>query len=177
MTINWDSIRYIFQLPLKWYKDINDRVFNSYGTNFVVVKEGYYGGTEIGIDSDAFAQDVNAAVDLSGYVKTVNSTSPDENGNVELSGFVETVNGMSPDANGNVELSGFVETVNGMSPDANGNVELSGVTDNSLKVVTGVTWNGTQIAVTSQTWKIQDGRLTATTSNADTYIDTVPFSL
>ena len=157
MTINWDSIRYIFQLPLKWYKDINDRVFNSYGTNFVVVKEGYYGGTEIGIDSDAFAQDVNAAVDLSGYVKTVNSTSPDENGNVEL--------------------SGFVETVNGMSPDANGNVELSGVTDNSLKVVTGVTWNGTQIAVTSQTWKIQDGRLTATTSNADTYIDTVPFSL
>ena len=56
MNINWDSIKYIFQIPLKWYEDIHKRVFNSYGSDFIVVKEGYYGGTEIGIDSDGFAE-------------------------------------------------------------------------------------------------------------------------
>ncbi len=64
----WDNIKYIFQIPLAWFKKIHDRVFNAYGTNFIVLKEGYYGGTEVGIDEGAFADAVNNATDLSGYV-------------------------------------------------------------------------------------------------------------
>lgn len=109
--MNWDSIRYIFQIPLSWYQKIHKRVFNAYGTNFLTVREGYYGGTEVGIDSDGFAAEVNRAVDLSGYVKSVDGQTPDENGNVELSGVVKTIDGEEPDENGNIELSDYYVTL------------------------------------------------------------------
>jgi len=48
--MDWEKIQYIFQIPISWYKKIHDRVFNAYGTNFIKVKEGYYGGMEIGLD-------------------------------------------------------------------------------------------------------------------------------
>lgn len=38
--MNWDTIRYIFQIPLGWYKSIHDKVFNAYGTNFIKVRDG-----------------------------------------------------------------------------------------------------------------------------------------
>ena len=66
--MDFDSIKYIFQIPLEWYRKIHNRVFNAYGTNFLTVKEGAYGGTEFAIDSDGFAEEVKRVVDLSGYV-------------------------------------------------------------------------------------------------------------
>ena len=68
MNISWDNIKYIFQVPIQWYKNISNRVFNAYGTNFINVREGYYGGAEIAVDEDAFSDAVNRAVELSGYV-------------------------------------------------------------------------------------------------------------
>lgn len=109
--MNWDSIKYIFQIPLSWYQKIHKRVFNAYGTNFLTVREGYYGGTEVGIDSDGFAAEVNRAVDLSGYVKYVDGQEPDETGNVQLSGYVKTIDGEEPDADGNIELSDYYVTL------------------------------------------------------------------
>lgn len=79
--MNWDSIKYIFQIPVEWYRKIHNRVFNAYGTNFLTVREGFYGGTEIGIDSDGFAAEVQR---VSGTVKSVDDVEPDEDGNVEL---------------------------------------------------------------------------------------------
>ena len=45
------------------------------------MREGFYGGTEIGIDSDGFAAEVQR---VSGTVKSVDDVEPDEDGNVEL---------------------------------------------------------------------------------------------
>lgn len=72
MELNWDNIKYLFQIPINWFKSISDRVFKAYGSNFIKVKEGYYGGTEIGIDQAAFNEAVKNVTDLSGYV-TVNT--------------------------------------------------------------------------------------------------------
>ena len=83
--MDWGNIKYIFQVPLSWYRKIHDRVFNAYGTNFIVVKEGdWYGGTEIGIDEDVFADAVNQVTDLSGLAKSVDNVTPDANGNIQL---------------------------------------------------------------------------------------------
>ena len=123
--MNWDGIRYIFQIPLKWFEAIHKRVFNAYGTNFLTVRKGYYGGTEIGIDTQGFSD----AVALLGYgkVKTVDGNEPDENGNVELSDVVKSVNGELPDANGDVDLGDIVNSVNGELPDENGDVDLGDI--------------------------------------------------
>jgi hypothetical protein len=79
--MNWDSIKYIFQIPISWYKKIHDRVFKAYGTNFLYVKDGYYGGMEVGIDSAGFAAEVSR---VAGTVKSVDDVTPDNDGNVEL---------------------------------------------------------------------------------------------
>lgn len=82
--MDFNAIKYIFQIPIEWYKKIHNRVFNAYGSNFLTVREGYYGGTEIGIDSDGFADEVKRVVDLSSIVKSVDNIDPDEDGNVQL---------------------------------------------------------------------------------------------
>lgn len=51
MTIDWDSIKYVFQIPAKWYKEIQERVFHAYGEDFIRVRQdGEAGGLAIGID-------------------------------------------------------------------------------------------------------------------------------
>jgi len=89
--MDFGAIRYIFQIPLNWYRKIHDMVFHAYGTNFLTVREGYYGGMEIGVDSDGFAAEVRRAVDLSGYVQTIDGEGPDISGNVDLSGTYVTL--------------------------------------------------------------------------------------
>ena len=124
MKISWDDIKYIFQIPLEWYKTIHDRVFNAYGSNFIRVSDGYYDGLEIGIDFDEFSDSVNSCI--SGYVRTVDNISADEDGNVELSGYVKSVDHISADSSGNINLSSYVKSVNNISADSRGNVNLSG---------------------------------------------------
>ena len=58
----WDSIRYIFQIPLQWFKDIHAKVFGAYGAGFIRVRDGYYGGMEIGIDENTFQSQVASAI-------------------------------------------------------------------------------------------------------------------
>lgn len=45
-----------------------------------------------------------------------------------------------------------------------------------MNVVTGVSWNGTQIVVSSQSWNVQNGIIKSATNNANSYIDTVAYS-
>lgn len=52
--VNWGTIKYIFEIPKYWFQTISNRVFNAYGSNFITVLEGYYGGLEIGIDEEQF---------------------------------------------------------------------------------------------------------------------------
>ena len=55
MTFNWDNIRYLFQIPVDWFKTIHDRVFKAFGSNFIVVKEDSdSGGMHIDVDEDSF---------------------------------------------------------------------------------------------------------------------------
>ena len=96
--MNWDSIKYIFQIPLSWYRKIHNMVFHAYGTNFLMVREGYYGGMEIGIDNQGFSD----AVGQLGYgkVKTVDGIEPDDNGNVSFS--LTGGKWLKSDANGHI---------------------------------------------------------------------------
>ena len=129
MNISWDNIKYLFQIPLEWFRKISNRVFNAYGSNFINVTEGYYGGLEIGIDIPEFADTVNSC--LSGYVKSVDSITPDANGNVELTGLVKSVNQETPNLSGDVEIDVGVKTINSNPPDANGNINIAVSADTS----------------------------------------------
>lgn len=141
MEINWDSIKYIFQVPKDWYSYIHRKIHNAYGTLFIRVLDGEYGGMKIDIDRDLFNEAVEDAVDLDGYVKSVNNIEPDENGNVDLDeNFLEasdiTTPGIvvgtdykdkytvcSPNHKHKVkDVEGAVKTVNGNPPDEDGNV-------------------------------------------------------
>ena len=104
MEINWDAIKYIFQIPKDWYRYIHRKIHNAYGTLFIRVMDGEYGGMKIDIDKQAFKDAVEEAVDLNGYVKSVDDINPDENGNVKLDGYVKSVSDIKPDENGNVNL-------------------------------------------------------------------------
>ena len=132
MTINWENIRYLFQIPFGWFKAISDKVFNAYGTNFIIVKDGDDGGMQIDVDEDMFGQMVSANVDLSGVVRAISVDypneyyTPDANGVLSIGtlGNVRSVNSTAPDSTGNVKLSGLVQSVNGITPDATGNVVM-----------------------------------------------------
>jgi len=88
-----------------------------FGTNFLIVREDESGGTELGIDEQAFEQMVHQYAHQ-GDVQTVNNKPPDANGNVDLGKIVNSVNNRQPDANGNVVVPiGSVDTVNGIGPD------------------------------------------------------------
>ena len=104
MEINWDAIKYIFQIPKDWYRYIHRKIHNAYGTLFIRVMDGEYGGMKIDIDKQAFKDAVEEAVDLNGYVKSVDDINPDENGNVKLDGYVKSVSDIKPDEKGNVDL-------------------------------------------------------------------------
>ena len=115
MSISWDNIKYIFQIPIEWYRKISNRVFNAYGTNFLTINEGLYGGMELGIDENAFTNMIEDSIESilsSGIVKSVDGVTPDENGDVELSA-VKSVNNIFPDATGNVDISS-VTSVDGI---------------------------------------------------------------
>lgn len=130
MIVNWDSIKYIVQIPLKWYKDISNKVYHAYGSDFIDVKQdGNSGGLQIGIDDGLFESKVKSILPEpeTGTVKSVDEIEPDENGNVEL-GAIRSINGeIYPDENGDVELDldGAVKSVDNVLPDDNGNVTLN----------------------------------------------------
>lgn len=104
MEINWDAIKYIFQIPREWYRYIHRKIHNAYGTLFIRVMDGEYGGMKIDIDKTLFKEAVEDVAGLNEYVKSVDDITPDENGNVKLEGYVKTVSDIKPDENGNVNL-------------------------------------------------------------------------
>lgn len=143
MEMNWDYIKYIFQIPRDWFRYIHRKIHNAYGTLFIRVLDGEYGGMKIDIDKQVFKETVEDAIDLDSYVKTVNDIGPDENGNVDLdANFLEASDITTPgivvgtDYQGEQtvcspnhkhkakDVEGAVKTVNGTPPDENGNVEV-----------------------------------------------------
>lgn len=129
--MTWDNIKYLFQIPLSWFKSIHDRVFGAYGTNFIVVKADENGATQIDVDEDSFTQAVRSIA--TGSVTSVDDVPPDQNGNVPL-GAVKSVNEETPDSNGNVEIDVGIKTVNNTQPDQNGNVNVTVDTSDCLKI-------------------------------------------
>ena len=144
MEINWDSIKYIFQIPRDWFRYIHRKIHNAYGVLFIRVMDGEYGGMKIDIDKQVFKETVEDAINLDEYVKSVNDVKPDEKGNVDLSqNFLEasdiTTPGMlvgtdykgeqtvcSPNHKHNIkDVDGSIKTINGKSPDENGKITFS----------------------------------------------------
>lgn len=125
----------------------------------------------------------DGAVTIS-VVETVNSTSPDANGNVDV-GTVKEVDGHSPNAQGAVSFgltaskwvktdsSGHLTTTNDTPVSIPSN--KTGKTTN-ITLVTGVTWNGTQLVVARTQLNFTNGVLTGTTSQSNTTIATVAYT-
>ena len=82
--IDFDDIKYIFQIPLEWYRSISKKVFGAYGTNFIRVREGEDGAMQIDVDEESFNTAVRASGVGGGTVKSVDDVEPDDDGNIEL---------------------------------------------------------------------------------------------
>ena len=141
MEINWNAIKYIFQIPKEWYSYIHRKIHNAYGTLFIRVMDGEYGGMKIDIDPTLFKEAVEDVAGLNEYVKSVNNVTPDENGNVSLddsylepsdittpgivvgTDYVGEQTVCSPKHKHNIkDVEGAIKTVNGNGPDQNGDV-------------------------------------------------------
>lgn len=141
MEINWNAIKYIFQIPKEWYSYIHRKIHNAYGTLFIRVMDGEYGGMKIDIDPTLFKEAVEDVAGLNEYVKSVNNVTPDENGNVSLddsylepsdittpgivvgTDYVGEQTVCSPKHKHNIkDVEGAIKTVNGNGPDETGNV-------------------------------------------------------
>ena len=117
MEINWNAIKYIFQIPKEWYSYIHKKIHNAYGTLFIRVMDGEYGGMKIDIDKTLFKEAVEDVAGLDEYVKSVDDITPDQNGNVKLEGYVKSVSDIQPDENGNVNLGeNFLEPADLTTP-------------------------------------------------------------
>ena len=62
MTFNWDNIKYLFQIPVEWFKAVHNRIFKAYGTNFIIVKDGSDDGMNIDVDETLFAEAVKSVM-------------------------------------------------------------------------------------------------------------------
>lgn len=156
MSINWDGIKYFFQIPLEWFRKINNRVFNAYGANFITVNEGTYGGMEIGVDADAFVEQ------MGDVVKSVDGHSPDSDGavsfNLNADKYVKT------DANGNLATTNDQPITIDTSQYTPVNV--------NKKIVTDVTWTGTKLQYKYQNWTFVNGVLVDRSASQTQDIDT-----
>lgn len=124
MSVDWENIQYIFQIPIGWYQDISNKVEHAYGQNFITLREGYDGGLEIGVDEEMFSAYVQQYI-TGGTVNSVDGIPPDDNGDVILKA-VRKINGDVPDDEGNIEFNA-VMSVNDIPPDEDGNVDIDAV--------------------------------------------------
>ena len=130
----------------------------------------------------SFGELTGTVDDLADTVQQINDDYVTQN---DLTAFVKQVDGHGPDANGAVSfnLTGnkWVKT------DGSGHIATtdetpislpSGTTGQttSLTVVTGISWNGTQIVATRTQLNFTNGVLTGTTSQSNTTINTISFS-
>lgn len=135
MKVDWDNIKYIFQLPLKWYSWIDTKIRHMYGADFINIKHnGYNDGIEVGVDYDSFANEVRkiAGQPEDGWVKSVDNNYPDEFGDVRTNSIKGIDSGSQtyyPDARGivSVPFSSTVQSVDNVGPDTGGNIQLGAV--------------------------------------------------
>lgn len=135
MKVDWDNIKYIFQLPLKWYSWIDTKIRHMYGADFINIKHnGYNDGIEVGVDYDSFANEVRkiAGQPEDGWVKSVDNNYPDEFGDVKTNSIKGIDSGSQtyyPDARGivSVPFSSTVQSVDNVPPDSGGNIQLGAV--------------------------------------------------
>ena len=134
------------------------------------VKEGQYGGLEIGINNEEFASRVasiasSVTPSITGVVKSVDGHNPDNNGAVSfgltVSKFVKT------DSNGHLTTTNdnVISVSNSYTPQTT-----------NVDVITAVSWNGTQIVKESKKLQFQNGVLVSVTNNSNTYINTTTYN-
>lgn len=97
--VNFDSIKYLFEIPLGWYRKVHRACFESIGVDMVEIRPTPSGANEIGINMDDFTE----AVKRVSKVKSVDGIEPNDEGDVEL-GAVREVDGAEPDEDGVVDF-------------------------------------------------------------------------
>ena len=163
MNFSFDKVKYLFQIPLEWFKNIHERIFNAYGTNFITVKQGYYNGLEVGIDEETFSSAVNEVINIPALPTSIVTSVNGENGDVNLGPIVNSVNGIEPsDGNVNVTFQSLADIQN--------------LPNTTLPIVVNVFWNGTQIVIESVSVTITKGLITSIVNNNNTVINTVQFT-
>lgn len=97
-------------------------------------------------------------------------------GFVKNNGKVKSVDDVEPDSNGNVDFGLAADSI--VMTDAAGHLTTGsgGVSANNKKVITGVSWNGTQLVISSESWTIENGIITSITSNSNETINTVTYN-
>lgn len=160
--IDFDNIKYIFQIPLVWYTDITAKVCKAYGQNFIRVKDGEDGGLEIGVDDDSFAQYIQQFVVGGGTVKSVDGVPPDASGNVSLGALTEDDIGVTVAPE---EHTHTVDDIEGLPDFTKGQTT-------TVNVVEKVNWNGTTLTYDYNTLTFTKGILTGKVAHTGTVIDT-----
>lgn len=61
--MNLDGIKYIFQIPLAWFRQVGAFVFNSYGGNLVQINRNVDGSAEIFVDPNELKQQAQEGLD------------------------------------------------------------------------------------------------------------------
>ena len=121
MNLDFSALKYIVQIPRKWFQDVNDVCFRSYGGWLIHIKDGDNNAKEIYVDYDEFKQAVEA---IGGSVKSVDGIFPDATGNVDFG--LTASKWLVSDANGHITTCDDepVLSVDGVTPDANGDVDF-----------------------------------------------------
>ena len=57
--MNLDGIKYIFQIPLAWFKRVGEFVFHSYGGNLIQIRRDRNGAAEIYVDPDELKSQIS----------------------------------------------------------------------------------------------------------------------
>lgn len=88
MVINLDNIKYIFQIPLQWYKRVHNACFKTYGEDYVRIDATDDGTNIISLDTERLDETIEEKIDEKiselGDVKSVDGHTPDEDGNVSF---------------------------------------------------------------------------------------------
>lgn len=144
MVINLDNIKYIFQIPLQWYKKVHNACFKSYGEDYVKIDATDDGTNIISLDTERLDETIEEKIDEKiselGEVKSVDGHTPDESGDVSFGldankyvitdsdGHLSTTDALSVVQS--IKIQGQSETFN---PDSNGlatlTIKHSGISD------------------------------------------------
>lgn len=94
-----DNIKYVFQIPLAWFRAVNAFCFGSYGGNLIRITRGKDGAASFDVDENELAQLIPQAQTISREIGTPTDATND-NGSISTNVFDTTGDTLSWAAGG-----------------------------------------------------------------------------